>query len=127
MTFNGSPLKNSVVKITNITRVITSCIIFNCNSEKGPPNWLKPNLFAGTCAQYSKNAINQLITITPNIPQLDRSFGVPNFRCPYQANVIKLLDKINSKIVDNPLPILTNKKRRKIIIFCTFEEILNYL
>ena len=42
---------------TNTTNVITSWMIFNCISEKGPPLPSKPMRFAGTWRQYSTKAI----------------------------------------------------------------------
>lgn len=43
----------------------------------------------GTCIAYSKNAIPQLIRMT-------RSKGAAlNFRCPYQAKVMKIFDISN--------------------------------
>ena len=58
-----SVLKNIIVKIVKIVRVITSCITLSCKSENGPPFSENPILFAGTWKQYSNNAIPQLINI----------------------------------------------------------------
>src|SRR5512138_1664603 len=48
--------------------------------------------FAGTAKQYSMKAIPQLARITIS------SGAVLNLRCPYQANVMKTLDAISSRI-----------------------------
>ena len=60
--------------IINTTSVITSCIIFNCMRVNGPPKALNPILFAGTCAQYSRNATPHEKKITPMSGQLDEIF-----------------------------------------------------
>src|SRR5580704_4843722 len=48
---------------------------------------------AGTWKQYSKKAIIQLMTITLN------SGADLYFRWPYQANVMKMLEQVRSRIV----------------------------
>ena len=73
-------------------------------------NIVCPILFAGTCRQYSKNAIPQLIKIiSQSAPDL-------NFKCPYQANVINILDNVSKIIGTKTLGIylnpITNKKRK---------------
>ncbi len=87
------------VKIVNTTSVITSWITFNCQRENGPPFSAKPILFAGTWKMYSKRAMPQLIRITAKrLSPLNDDISL-NFKCPYQANVIKVFDNIRSKIV----------------------------
>src|SRR5258708_28779497 len=49
--------------------------------------------FAGTWKQYSAKAIIQLITMTLN------SGAWRYFRWPYQANVMKMLERVRSRIV----------------------------
>ena len=79
---------------------------FELHKRKGTSGTWKPILLAGTWAQYSKNAIAQLKSITPKSPQLETSLlPLPNLRWPYQARVIKLLDITSSNIVINPFPI----------------------
>jgi hypothetical protein len=48
---------------------------------------------AGTCRQYSKKAMPQLIKITFHKATL------VNFRWPYQAKVIKMLEPSNNRTV----------------------------
>src|SRR5690348_9074351 len=84
------------------TRVITSCITFSCSKVNGPPFSLKPILFAGTWKQYSKKAIAQLMRIIPKSPTCANLGDSLNFKCPYQAKVIKALDKIRSAIAYIP-------------------------
>ena len=58
-----------------------------------PVNCPCPNRFAGTWRQYSKKAIPQLAKITI------QSGLCLNFKWPYQANVIKMFDRVNKTIV----------------------------
>ena len=58
-----------------------------------------PILFAGTRAEYSNNAMHQLIKITPTILRLENHGNCLNFKCPYQAIVMDTFDKTNSPIV----------------------------
>ena len=53
---NGWPLNITVARIVKTVRDITSWIIFSCMRLNGPPFSVNPILFAGTWAQYSKNA-----------------------------------------------------------------------
>ncbi len=78
---------------------MTSCITFNCISEKGPPFPWKPILLAGTWKQYSKKAIAQLISTIAAIPSVSNHFISLNFRWPYQAKVIKVFERIKSPMV----------------------------
>jgi hypothetical protein len=64
---------------------------------------LKPIRFAGTWKEYSNNAIPQLIKIIATRLKFLNQFIWPNFRCPYQAKVIKVLDTMRSKTVRIPL------------------------
>lgn len=59
-------LNANKVKMLKTTNVITSCMTFNCHRLKGPPFSTNPILFAGTCTEYSKNAMPQLMSITEN-------------------------------------------------------------
>ena len=77
-------------------------MIFNCISENGPPFPAKPIRVAGTWAQYSKKAMNQERVITPIRGQWLITLASCNFRCPYQAKVMKILEVISSPIVYNP-------------------------
>jgi len=61
-----------------------------------------PILLAGTCRQYSKKAIPQLINIT------SRKAEVLNFKCPYQAKVMNMLESKSKPIVVNGTGIRTN-------------------
>src|SRR4051812_12659716 len=45
--------------------------------------------FAGTCKQYSKNAIPQLMRIAAQSVRFR-----PNFKCPYHAMVMNTLDNV---------------------------------
>lgn len=48
---------------------------------------------------YSARAITQDNSTTAYNGQLEMTFVSCSFRCPYQANVMKILDTINSKMV----------------------------
>ena len=72
---NDSPLNKTVVKTVKITKVITSCIIFNCIKLKGPPFPLNPKRLAGIWKVYSFNITylpmtGKHIIFAPNIMQL---------------------------------------------------------
>src|ERR1700760_41890 len=56
-------------------------------------NFSAPIRFAGTCRQYSNRAIDQLTRIT-----FQRGTS-RYFRCPYQANVIKMFDPMSNRMV----------------------------
>jgi len=77
------------IKITNIDRVITSWITLSW----GRLNSVYPIRFAGTCKRYSSRAIPQLTNAA-----IYHGLAFRFLRCPYQANVINIFDKI-SKIV----------------------------
>src|ERR1700730_12862272 len=64
-------------------------MVFNCAVE----NSYDPMRFAGTWKQYSKKAIPHLTKITFHKASLRY------FKCPYQANVIKILETVNSSMV----------------------------
>gem|GEM_PF-4336402 len=98
-----SVLKKSTVKTVNTTNVIASWITFNCHRLNGPPLPSKPRRLAGTWKIYSKKAIPQLIRIMAKSPRLLNQLICLNFRCPYHAIVIKLLDSNKRKIVRKPL------------------------
>ena len=78
---------------------MASCITFNCHIENGPPYSEKPRRLAGTCMQYSKNAIPQLIKIIPNNPIFENLGIAVNRKWPYHANVIKTFESVNKIIV----------------------------
>ena len=76
--------------------ITLSCIILN-----GPPFPENPIRFAGTWAQYSKNA-------SPHENRITRIKGHPveifiswSFRWPYHANVMNMFDVISSSTVSN--------------------------
>src|SRR5690606_16076853 len=94
-----SVLKTKRVKTAKTSRVITSWITFNCMRLKGPPFSRNPILLAGTWKMYSNRAIPQLIRMMETSPSLLNHFHSWNFKCPYQANTIKELLKINSPMV----------------------------
>ena len=58
------PLNITVTSTVNTVREITSWMILSCIRLKGPPFSTNPILFAGTWAQYSKNATPQENNIT---------------------------------------------------------------
>ena len=91
--------------MVKIVKVITSWITLSCQMLKGPPFSIYPNLFAGTWNAYSKRAINQLIRIMLSNPKLLNHEISLNLRCPYHANVMKVLEIIKKAIVISPLAI----------------------
>lgn len=99
---NSCPLKASALKMTNTTKVITSCTTFSCTNENGPPYPEYPNRLAGTCKQYSKNAMPQLIKITVNSPHLAQTGLSLKRRCPYQAKVMNVLLNTSRPMVKAP-------------------------
>lgn len=101
--FSSSFLKKMSVNATKTTNVIASWITFNSTRLKGPPFSRKPNLFAGTWKKYSKSAIPQLIKTTEMSPRFSNHFISLNLRCPYQAKVINVFDKISRTMVQSPL------------------------
>ena len=97
--WRGCPLKRKVTTIVKTVNDIASWMTFSCMILNGPPFPWKPILLAGTWAQYSKNA-------RPHDRRMTRINGQPveifiscNFRCPYHANVIKILDVTRRRIV----------------------------
>lgn len=64
-------------------------MVFSCTALKTAC----PIRFAGTCKQYSKKAIPQLITMTKNNGE------DLYFKCPYHAKVIKIFEQTNKKMV----------------------------
>src|SRR5665213_1450983 len=56
-------------------------------------NVFEPMRFAGTCRQYSKNAMPQLMRMTFH------SGTDLNLRCPYQAKVMKMFEPMSRRIV----------------------------
>jgi hypothetical protein len=74
--------KYSTEKTAKTDNGMTSWMVFNSAAEKWP--W--PIRFAGTIRQYSKKAIPQLTRITVI------SAVSLNFRCPYQAKVMKMFE-----------------------------------
>lgn len=92
-------LKRTKLNTTKTDRVSTSCIIFNCKREKGPPYSVDPNLFAGTWTIYSNKAMAQLNSITPQSGRFLSCSTPLNFKCPYQARVINTFDIISKPMV----------------------------
>ena len=64
-------------------------MVFNC----AVVNSYEPMRLAGTWKQYSAKAMNQLMTMTLN------SGAWRYFKWPYQAKVIKMLERVRSRIV----------------------------
>ncbi len=102
--------------IVNTVRVTTSWIIFSCMRLNGPPFSLKPILLAGTMKQYSKNA-------NPHDNRIIRMSGHPvvifiscNFKCPYQANVMKMLEQTSRRTVRRPFISRNNVIYSKLVI-----------
>ena len=96
---NVSVLKKSKEKSRNTIRVMTSWMTFNSTKEKGPPFCLKPIRLAGTWKKYSKSAIPQLINIMDTNVRFSNHFMSLNFKWPYQATVIKVLESTSRPIV----------------------------
>src|SRR5580704_11077628 len=88
-------LKKIREKTTKTTRVITSWITFSWTRLKGPPCSWNPIRLAGTWKQYSKKATPQLRRMIPNKDGCQELFFPKKRRCPYQAMVIKELDRIS--------------------------------
>lgn len=104
------------MKSVKTERVITSWMIFNCHSEKGPPVSLKPIRLAGTWNMYSKKATPQLIKITTKRLTPTSLFISFNFKWPYHARVINVLEQINKKTVRRAFFILRIFQRLKLVI-----------
>src|SRR5437868_13899452 len=68
--------------------------------------WLLPMRLAGTCRQYSKNAISQLTAITFH------SATPLYFRWPYQAKVMNTFDRISRTMV--AMPVLSSTPPRPV-------------
>lgn len=77
----------------------TSWMIFNCHMLKGPPFRSLPNLLAGTIKEYSTKAMSQLIKTAPTILIFFKKEISLNFKWPYQAMVMKVLDAIRRSMV----------------------------
>ena len=90
-------------------RLITSWITLSCISEKGPPLMLDPMRLAGTCKQYSKNAIPHENRITNNIGHPSEICICCSLRCPYHAKVIQMLDPISKRMVQTILQFIFSK------------------
>ena len=86
-------------KTTKTTRVMTSCMTFNCNNVNGPPFPLKPIRLAGTWKQYSKRAIPQLIRMITNRGSASNHLNSRIFKWPYHAKVIKTLEMTSIPMV----------------------------
>ena len=99
--FQCSPpvLKTNVEKPTKIINVMTSWITFSCIKVKEPPFPINPILFAGTWNEYSARAITHEKRITPKSGQLLINPICWSFKCPYQAKVINILERIKSDMV----------------------------
>src|SRR5713226_9457237 len=69
--------------------VITSWMVLSCAVVKS----YEPMRFAGTWKQYSKKAIPQLARMT------FQSASLRNFKWPYHAKVMKILDTMSNRIV----------------------------
>lgn len=60
-----------------------------------------PILFAGIWSEYSKSARNQDPSIITYNGMLENCLIPSSFKCPYQANVINILEATSNKIVYN--------------------------
>ena len=98
----GWPLKTRVTMTVKTVRETTSWIIFSWTRLNGPPFSLNPILFAGTRNQYSKKAIPQDIRTIRTSGQSVLIFISCNFRCPYQANVMRMLEQTSRRTVRRP-------------------------
>src|SRR6267143_2432993 len=82
-------------------------MVFNCAAL----NWYEPMRFAGTWKQYSKKAIPQLARIT------FQSASLRNFRWPYHAKVMKMLEMVSNRTVrigkDAPRKVLRYRPRMR--------------
>lgn len=87
------------MKTVKTESVITSWMIFNCHNENGPPFSSNPILLAGTWNMYSKKATPQLPSIIKKRLTPTSLFISFSFKCPYQASVINVLEKINKTTV----------------------------
>ena len=85
--------------IANTMSEMHSWSTFSWTSEKGPPLPANPMRLAGTWQQYSKNAMNHENMMTPNSGQFEDTPDCCKRRCPYQANVIKMLLSTSSMMV----------------------------
>src|SRR5918993_990664 len=76
----------------NTARVITSCMILSCASERT----VNPMRLAGTCKRYSNSAMPQEMSAAAH-------HGLPEkfLRCPYHANVMKRFDSVRSTAADS--------------------------
>src|ERR1035438_10675002 len=79
-------LRYKMAKALKTARVMISWPILSCTGDQT----LLPQRLAGTCSTYSKKAMPQLTMMTS---QMGRSL---NFKCPYQANVIKTFEQVNN-------------------------------
>src|SRR3954464_8648971 len=84
-----SCLRYQMENTENTTRVIISWIVLSCAALKV---WL-PSRLAGTWKEYSKKAIPQLMSVTFH----NGTFWY--LRCPYHANVMKMLEIRSRTIV----------------------------
>ena len=87
----------TTAKTVKTSREMTSWITLSSQIEKGPPSWELPMRLAGTWKQYSNRAIPQLSRMMDSIPK--RSILDLKAICPYQANVIKVLERISRAMV----------------------------
>src|SRR5947207_2864061 len=94
--------KYNFAKMMNTTSVIASCMIFSC---AGANPCFAPMRLAGTWKQYSTNAISQLTSTTFH------SGDSLNFRCPYQAMVMKMFDTVSSSAVSIVRPMISAPDR----------------
>lgn len=79
-------------------RDMTSWMTLSWMRLNGPPLSTNPIRLAGTWQQYSKNAMPQEMTMTPNIPHFCMIGRLPKRRWPYQAKVMNVLLNKRSNI-----------------------------
>ncbi len=85
-----------MAKTMNTVKVIASWMIFSWNPVNAP----NPRRLAGTARQYSTRAINQDTKMA-----FHNGHVWPYLRCPYQAKVMKTLEKNSKAIVRMGYPI----------------------
>jgi hypothetical protein len=93
-------LKKIREKAEKTSNVITSWITFNWTRVNGPPSSWKPIRLAGTWKQYSKKATPQLMRIIANMDGCKELFFPKKRRCPYQAIVMKVLERVRNPMVN---------------------------
>ena len=89
--------------MVNTVSETTSWMTFSCIKLKGPPRSMKPMRLAGIMKLYSNKATPHDAKIMSMSGQLVVIFISSNFRFPYQAKVMKILETTNIAIVKKAL------------------------